>query len=132
MQRRSIIAMTVAALLLAACGQRADLEPPAGAGLPPTPHGAESPSSAEELLKPGTLAVPERSVEYASVRKSAKTIPSIFRPNSGAGTMDHFALKDGVLHAEDVPLWRIAEEVGRSEEHTSELQSLMRNTYAVF
>lgn len=63
MQRRSIIAMTFAALLLAACGQRADLEPPAGAGLPPTPHGAETPSSAEELLKPGTLAVPERSVE---------------------------------------------------------------------
>ena len=26
--------------------------------------------------------------------------------------MDHFALKDGVLHAEDVPLGRIAEEVG--------------------
>jgi len=26
--------------------------------------------------------------------------------------MDHFALRDGVLHAEDVPLWRIAEEVG--------------------
>ncbi len=26
--------------------------------------------------------------------------------------MDHFALKDGVLHAEDVPLPRIAEEVG--------------------
>lgn len=26
--------------------------------------------------------------------------------------MDHFAFKDGVLHAEDVPLWRIAEEVG--------------------
>lgn len=26
--------------------------------------------------------------------------------------MDHFALKDGVLHAEDVPLWRIADEVG--------------------
>ena len=26
--------------------------------------------------------------------------------------MDHFALRDGVLHAEDVPLPRIAEEVG--------------------
>ena len=26
--------------------------------------------------------------------------------------MDHFQLRDGVLHAEDVPLVRIAEEVG--------------------
>ena len=26
--------------------------------------------------------------------------------------MDHFQLRDGVLHAEDVPLPRIAEEVG--------------------
>ena len=26
--------------------------------------------------------------------------------------MDHFQLRDGVLHAEDIPLTRIAEEVG--------------------
>src|SRR3546814_7506233 len=72
--------------------------------------------------------------------------------------MDHFTLIDGALHAEQVPLARIADEVGspvyvysaatfrrharvfrdallplgRSEEHTSELQSLMRISYAVF
>src|SRR3546814_3925113 len=89
--------------------------------------------------------------------------------------MDHFQYRDGVLHAEDIPLPRIAEDIGtpvyvysratlerhaqvfrdalkdvpkkhiafaikcnpnlgvlRSEEHTSELQSLMRISYAVF
>lgn len=63
MHRRSVLAVTFAALLLAACGQRADLERPAKAGPAPAPHGAQSPPTAEELLKPGTLAVPERSVE---------------------------------------------------------------------
>lgn len=63
MQRRSIFAVTFAALLLGACGQRADLERTAKAGSPPTPHGAQSPPTAEELLKPGTQALPERSVE---------------------------------------------------------------------
>src|SRR3546814_2773636 len=93
--------------------------------------------------------------------------------------MDHFELRDGVMHTEDIPLPRIAEEIGtpvyvysratlerhaqvfrdalkdvprrhiafaikcnpnlgvlrvlaRSEEHTSELQSLMRISSAVF
>jgi len=49
--------------LLGACGQRADLEPAAGATLPPAPYGAESQTSAEELLKLQALAAPERSVE---------------------------------------------------------------------
>src|SRR3546814_2993537 len=38
------------------------------------------------------------------------------------------ALEDGVRHRID----RIFEDAGRSEEHTSELQSLMRISYAVF
>lgn len=63
MQRRSIIVVAFAALVLAACGQRAVLESPTKASPPPTPHGAQAPPDAEELLKPGTQALPERSVE---------------------------------------------------------------------
>ena len=48
---------------LAACGQRAELEPLAGQSLPPAPYGSETQPSAEELLKLPTLAAPERSVE---------------------------------------------------------------------
>src|SRR3546814_2292763 len=39
---------------------------------------------------------------------------------------DHFDLRDNFSQ----PVARV--EAGRSEEHTSELQSLMRNSYAVF
>ena len=50
-------------LALSACGQRADLEPLQGETLPPPPYGASKPPTPEELLEPGTQAVPERSVE---------------------------------------------------------------------
>lgn len=49
--------------LLAACGQRADLEPAANASLPPAPLGAQTAPDAQELLRPDALAAPERSVE---------------------------------------------------------------------
>src|SRR3546814_6423427 len=54
---------------------------------------------------------------------------------SGAQHVDimqnNFAKSDGILviHSVGAPETRIA---SRSEEHTSELQSLMRNSYAVF
>ncbi|MCR9178828.1 MAG: hypothetical protein NXH71_01145 [Erythrobacteraceae bacterium] len=51
------------ALLLAACGSRAQLTPPEGASLPIAPHGATAPPSADELLRLDALAAPERSVE---------------------------------------------------------------------
>src|SRR3546814_6003530 len=38
--------------------------------------------------------------------------------------------QSGRVAAADI--WRRLEEIGRAEEHTSELQSLMRNPYAVF
>lgn len=56
-------ALFLIALALAACGQRAELEPRAGAGLPVAPSGAEAPPTGEELLKLNALAAPERSVE---------------------------------------------------------------------
>src|SRR3546814_10464773 len=39
---------------------------------------------------------------------------------------------EGVLGDDHVELFRIANQLQRSEEHTSELQSLMRISYAVF
>lgn len=62
---RRITASGVVALALAmsACGQREDLEPAAGATLPPAAYGEETKPVAEELLEPETLAAPERSVE---------------------------------------------------------------------
>lgn len=51
------------AMLLAACGSRAPLTPPAGASLPVAPHGATTEPSADELLRRDALAAPERSVE---------------------------------------------------------------------
>ena len=50
-------------LLLAACGQKADLEPRAGDTRPPAPYGAKATPDAEELLELDPLAAPRRSVE---------------------------------------------------------------------
>src|SRR3546814_1542088 len=55
-----------------------------------------------------------------------------------AGTLDpqrlanYFKLRDEVAGAADKLATRLAQKAGRSEEHTSELQSLMRISYAVF
>lgn len=50
-------------IALAGCGQLADLSPPPGASLPPAPYGAETRPTAEELLEPDVIAVPERDSE---------------------------------------------------------------------
>ena len=60
---RAALSVLLIAELLAGCGQKADLEPAAGASLPPTPYGGEAQPSAEELLVMDTLAAPQRSVE---------------------------------------------------------------------
>ncbi len=59
---RYLIAVS-ALLLLAACGQKTDLEPVAGKSLPPTPYGAKAQPDAEDLLKLDPLAAPDRTVE---------------------------------------------------------------------
>jgi hypothetical protein len=51
------------ALLLAGCGQKADLEPLANHSLPPAPYGAKATPDAEALLAMDPIAAPERSVE---------------------------------------------------------------------
>ena len=51
------------AAVLSGCGNRAPLEPRPGTSLPPAPYGREQPLSADALLRPPPLAVPERNVE---------------------------------------------------------------------
>ena len=60
---RARFALAAVLLLLAACGQKTDLEPLAGQTLPPAPYGAEAVPDADELLELDPLAAPERSVE---------------------------------------------------------------------
>ena len=60
---RRIFPQIAVALALAACGNKAPLEPAPGASLPPAPYGASSRPDAEDLLKLPVQAAPERSVE---------------------------------------------------------------------
>lgn len=57
------IAIAAFALTLGACAQQTDLEPKAGASLPPTPYGAEKQPDANELLERSAQSAPGRSVE---------------------------------------------------------------------
>lgn len=57
------LALLLPFVLLAACGQKRDLQPPPGHELPIAPFGSDHRLSANELLEPSTQAAPERSVE---------------------------------------------------------------------
>ena len=59
---RKVSALVLMALL-AACGQRSALGLKPGQQLPPAPYGRDVKPSANELLEPPTIAIPERSVE---------------------------------------------------------------------
>lgn len=58
-----IVAALTLAVLLGACGQKAQLEPVAGQDLPPKPFGAETQPDAADLLALDPQAAPDRSVE---------------------------------------------------------------------
>ena len=60
MRKFSVFAL---ALVLAACGVRADLKPQAGKQLPPAPYGREDRPNSAKLLVSTPQAAPERSVE---------------------------------------------------------------------
>ncbi len=60
---KKAVVLLIGAGALAACGQKAALEPAEGQALPPAPYGAEEQPVADELLELPTLAAPERSVE---------------------------------------------------------------------
>jgi hypothetical protein len=74
MIRRVAILFTLA-LGLAACGRVADLEPPEGKSLPPTPYGATEPPTSHDLLRTSPQAVPERSVELRSESEEREDDP---------------------------------------------------------
>ncbi|WP_340589427.1 hypothetical protein [Erythrobacter alti] len=64
-----------AILLLAACGQRTELQPLPGQSLPQPPYGATEPLDAEELLAIDPQAAPERSVELRSSSEEREDDP---------------------------------------------------------
>ena len=76
---RTTIALA-ALLLLAACGQKTDLEPLPGQTLPPAPYGAEAVPAAEELLELDPLAAPERSVELRKRSEEREDDPFDLQP----------------------------------------------------
>jgi len=69
------IALALLPLALAACGQRADLAPPEGASLPPAPYGSEVKPTAEELLEPDVIAVPQRDAELRTKSEEREDDP---------------------------------------------------------
>ena len=77
-----------------------------GAALPPAPYGRADRADRRGAARarPAGRARAQRRAAHASPR-SARTIRSTCRPKAEPETvMDHFHLRDGVLHAEDVPL----------------------------
>src|SRR3546814_2980007 len=84
---------------------------------------------------------PERHWTTASMAESAGMSRSLFcksfREAVGATPIHYLKtvrleLAASLLRQTGLPLSEVAHRVGRSEEHTSELQSLMRISYAVF
>jgi hypothetical protein len=75
------LALPLLVLTLAACGQRTDLKPLAGKGLPVAPYGREDRPSAEALLDTTTQAEPERSVELRK-RSEERTLDPFDLPPS--------------------------------------------------
>ena len=86
----------------------------AGKSLPPPPYGRAEPPTAEELLEPTPEAQPRahRRAAPAVRRARGRSVRPAARRLSADPIMDHFQLRDGELYAEDVPLARIADEVG--------------------
>lgn len=63
---RTALALTIAAIALAGCAQRAALEPAPGASLPSAPYGAKTTPDADALLVPPPQAAPARNIELRS------------------------------------------------------------------
>src|SRR3546814_6319543 len=60
------------------------------------------------------------------------TVPDSYTPEGVLAKIDSVAAALGVAAAGEALRAKVASELARSEEHTSELQSLMRTSYAVF
>ena len=69
------IATIALGLLLAACGQRADLTPLPGQAVPSKPYGAEVQPDARDLLAEDPQAAPDRSVELRTRSEARQDDP---------------------------------------------------------
>ena len=70
------LALTVAATAaLAACGQKAALEPPPGQTLPPAPYGSEVRPTADELLESDGSVSLERDTELRTQSEEREDDP---------------------------------------------------------
>ena len=78
MNRRLLIVVPL--VLLAACAQKKDLKPVAGAALPPAPYGSDHKPTAAELLKPGSQTAPQRSVELRTRSEERQDDPFDLSP----------------------------------------------------
>ncbi|MCA3254578.1 MAG: hypothetical protein INF91_03050 [Alphaproteobacteria bacterium] len=63
---RAVVAL---ALLLAACGSKGPIQPPAGAGLPPAPRGASVTPTPADMLVPPAQAAPMRADDPVKTSK---------------------------------------------------------------
>lgn len=69
-KRWSVGILMIGTALLAACGNRGELEPSKGQSLPPSVFGEPQAPTSDDLLRPSTQAQPERSDEL--LRRSEK------------------------------------------------------------
>src|SRR3546814_6168792 len=76
-----------------------------------------------------------RHLRLASARAAPRRTPTVATGRSPASWFDLPRAADGttrVARRASSNVWALRRSAGRSEEHTSELQSLMRISYAVF
>ncbi|WP_333839117.1 hypothetical protein [Novosphingobium sp.] len=62
----ALLLAATAALALAACGNKRELKPAPGYGLPPAPYGREASRGGDALLRAPIQAKPDRNVELRS------------------------------------------------------------------
>ncbi|MGZ3196727.1 MAG: hypothetical protein ACXWI1_06310 [Croceibacterium sp.] len=74
MNRRLLIIVPLV-LVSAACAQKKELQPAAGAALPPVPYGSDHKPSATELINPDPQAAPQRSVELRTKSEERQDDP---------------------------------------------------------
>ncbi|OYW44922.1 MAG: hypothetical protein B7Z08_12160 [Sphingomonadales bacterium 32-68-7] len=76
------VAVALLALGLAACGTQRDLQPVAGASLPPPPYGRSDAPSAAELLERDPQAAPVRSEELRRQSEEREDDPFDLPPSN--------------------------------------------------
>lgn len=86
MRKLAPLASVTLLLTLAACGQRSPLGLKPGQQLPPAPYGRAVQPKAVELLKPPTIAIPERSVELRTRSEQRDDDPFDLPPPEPAQT----------------------------------------------